>query len=56
VSASYLTDLCGRVLRNRSLKYLLVPPVSFYRDVGVAGILRKLKPSTLLTLLPFGSR
>jgi poly-gamma-glutamate capsule biosynthesis protein CapA/YwtB (metallophosphatase superfamily) len=56
ISASYLTDLCGRVLRNRSVKYLLVPPVSFYRDVGPSVILRKLRPSTILGLLPFGSR
>jgi poly-gamma-glutamate synthesis protein (capsule biosynthesis protein) len=55
-STEYLTDLCGRVLRNRSVKYLLVPPLSFYRDVGPSAILRKLKPSTILGLLPFGSR
>jgi len=55
-SAAYLTDLCGRVLRNRSAKYLLVPPLSFYRDVGPSAILRKLKPSTFWGLLPFGSR
>lgn len=47
-SASYLTDICGRVIRSRSLKYLRVPPLSFYRDVGPAAILRKLKPANLL--------
>ena len=55
ISASYLTDVCGRVIRSRSVKYLLVPPMSFYRDVGPMTILRKLKRSTILTLLP-GSR
>jgi len=45
VSSSYLTDLCGRVVRGRSLKYLLVPTLSFYRDVGPGAIARKLLPS-----------
>jgi poly-gamma-glutamate capsule biosynthesis protein CapA/YwtB (metallophosphatase superfamily) len=56
ISASYLTELCGRVARTRSIKYLLVPSVSFYRDVGPAVVLRKLKPSAIMALLPFGSR
>lgn len=55
-SASYLTQLCGRVARSRSLKYLRVPPMSFYRDVGAWQLLRRLRPSALMTLLPFGSR
>jgi poly-gamma-glutamate synthesis protein (capsule biosynthesis protein) len=56
ISASYLTELCGRVARTRSFKYLLVPPMSFYRDVGPTALMRKLKPSALASLLPFGSR
>ena len=48
LNAAYLTDICGRVVRSRSLKYLRVPPLSFYRDVGPAAILRKLKPATIL--------
>jgi poly-gamma-glutamate synthesis protein (capsule biosynthesis protein) len=45
ISASYLTDLCARVIRGRSLKYLLVPELSFYRDVGPGVIVQKLAPS-----------
>jgi poly-gamma-glutamate capsule biosynthesis protein CapA/YwtB (metallophosphatase superfamily) len=56
LSASYLTELCGRVARTRSFKYLLVPSVSFYRDIGPGVLLRKLKPSAIMALLPFGSR
>ena len=41
-SAAYLTELGGRVIRNRSLKYLRVPPIAFYRDVGTAGMLRNI--------------
>jgi poly-gamma-glutamate capsule biosynthesis protein CapA/YwtB (metallophosphatase superfamily) len=48
LSASYLTDICGRVVRSRSLKYLRVPPLSFYRDAGPAAIIRKLRPSTII--------
>jgi poly-gamma-glutamate synthesis protein (capsule biosynthesis protein) len=48
LNAAYLTDICGRVLRTRSLKYFRVPPLSFYRDVGPAPILRKLRPATIL--------
>lgn len=51
VSHAYLTDLCGRVVRTRSVKYLRVPPWSFYRDVGLAGIVRKFKPANMMDLL-----
>ena len=37
-SRSYLRELFGRCWRGRSLKYLRVPPLSFYRDIGPAGI------------------
>jgi poly-gamma-glutamate synthesis protein (capsule biosynthesis protein) len=47
-SAAYLMDICGRVVRSHSLKFLRVPPLSFYRDVGARPILRKLKPATLV--------
>jgi poly-gamma-glutamate synthesis protein (capsule biosynthesis protein) len=51
ISQAYFTDLCGRVARTRSLKYLLVPPWSFYRDVGLAGIARKLRPARVAGVL-----
>ncbi len=47
-SAAYLMELGGRVVRSRSLKYLRVPPASFYRDVGPTAILRLLRPANLL--------
>jgi poly-gamma-glutamate synthesis protein (capsule biosynthesis protein) len=50
ISHAYLTDICGRVTRTRSLKYLLVPPWSFYRDVGLVGIARKLKVANMAGL------
>jgi len=50
LSAAYLTDICGRVVRTRSLKYLRVPPLGFYRDAGARAILGKLKPATLLSV------
>jgi poly-gamma-glutamate capsule biosynthesis protein CapA/YwtB (metallophosphatase superfamily) len=43
LSADYLIELCGRTARTRSLKYLRVPPLSFYRDVSPAA-LRLLEP------------
>ena len=49
LNTAYLTDICGRTLRGRSLKYLRVPPMSFYRDVGPGAILRKLKAATLFS-------
>jgi len=51
VSHAYFTDLCGRAVRSRSFRYLRVPPWSFYRDVGLAGIARKLSPVTLFELV-----
>jgi poly-gamma-glutamate capsule biosynthesis protein CapA/YwtB (metallophosphatase superfamily) len=50
ISHAYLTDLCGRVIRSKSAKYLFVPPWSFYRDVGLARIVRKLRPANVLAL------
>jgi len=51
VSHEYLTDLCGRVIHTRSVKYLRVPPWSFYRDVGLARIARKLRLSNMLAMV-----
>ena len=50
ISHAYFTELCGRVRRTGSMKYLRVPPWSFYRDVGLAGIIRKLKPARIASL------
>jgi len=47
-SAAYLTELAGRVIRGRSLKYLRVPPPSFYRDVSGRFILSRLRPANLV--------
>ena len=51
VNEAYLTDVCGRVIRTRSLKYLFVPHWSFYRDIGLLGIVRKLKLASLMSLV-----
>jgi poly-gamma-glutamate capsule biosynthesis protein CapA/YwtB (metallophosphatase superfamily) len=50
LSISYFTELCGRVIRGRSLKYLLVPTMSFYADVGPLALLRKLKLSSITAM------
>jgi poly-gamma-glutamate capsule biosynthesis protein CapA/YwtB (metallophosphatase superfamily) len=51
-SAAYLTEIGGRVLRGRSLKYpRVLPPAFFYRDVGITAILRMLKPANLVRAL-----
>lgn len=49
-SASYLADIGHRVIRGRSLKYLRVPPRSFYRDVSPTAILRRLTPATVVNV------
>ena len=49
-SASYLNEICGRVLRGRSWKYLRVLPLSFYGDVGPLGVLRMLGRATVRRL------
>lgn len=41
-SVAYLTDICGRVMRTRSPKYLFVPTPSFYRDCGPMVIMGKI--------------
>ncbi|HYK95039.1 MAG TPA: CapA family protein [Candidatus Dormibacteraeota bacterium] len=54
-STRYLNELGGRVVRNRSLKYLRVPPMGFYRDVGATGILRIVQRAVTV-LRPGGTR
>ena len=49
-SIKYFTDICARSARTRSIKYLLVPTPSFYRDVGPAALLRKFGPSGVMNL------
>jgi poly-gamma-glutamate synthesis protein (capsule biosynthesis protein) len=49
-SASYLADITRRAVRGRSLKYLRVPPLSFYRDVSLSAVLRRLKPSIIVSM------
>jgi poly-gamma-glutamate capsule biosynthesis protein CapA/YwtB (metallophosphatase superfamily) len=51
LSVSYFTELCGRVVRGRSLKYLFVPTMSFYFDVGPLALLRKLRLSSITAML-----
>lgn len=47
-SASYLADIGRRAVRGRSLKYLRVPPLSFYGDVSPTAVVRRLKPATII--------
>jgi poly-gamma-glutamate capsule biosynthesis protein CapA/YwtB (metallophosphatase superfamily) len=49
-SASYLADISRRAVRGRSVKYLRVPPLSFYRDVSPSAVLRRLRPSTIISM------
>ena len=41
LSNAYFSDMLGRALRTRSLKYLTINPPGFYRDVGLRNYLAK---------------
>jgi len=57
LSVKYFTEICGRVARTGSVKYLFVPTPSFYMDVGPAVLLRKLRPAGVMNLSrAFGHR
>jgi hypothetical protein len=43
ISARYLSDIVNRVLTMKSLRFLFLPPLSFYRDVGLTGIAQKMR-------------
>lgn len=44
----YFQDILSRVFRLKSLKYLLLPPLSFYPSVGLRNYIRKFKVSNFL--------
>jgi len=43
ISARYFSDIVNRILTMKSLRFLFLPPLSFYQDVGVTGIAQKLR-------------
>ena len=51
INSEYFTDIAGRVVRMRSPKFLFLPPLSFYLDIGLGNLLRKLRLRTVLNLV-----
>jgi poly-gamma-glutamate synthesis protein (capsule biosynthesis protein) len=48
----YFGDIVHRVSHMRSLKFLMLPPLSFYWSVGARNYVRKLMPKRLKHLIP----
>jgi poly-gamma-glutamate capsule biosynthesis protein CapA/YwtB (metallophosphatase superfamily) len=51
ISNRYCSDLINRVVRSRSARFLSLVPLSFFWDVGLANLLRKLTLANLRTLV-----
>lgn len=56
VNNKYFSDVCGRIIRMRSLKFLMLPPVSFYAGIGLGNFVKKIKPSNFLELAKYPVR
>ncbi len=41
INNSYFSDIVGRVMWTKSLKFVLLPPMSFYLHIGLKNLLRK---------------
>jgi len=47
----YFMDIFHRVIQNRSIKYLYLPPLRFYFSIGFANIIKKIKIDNVTSLL-----
>ncbi len=56
VNNRYFNDVMGRVIRMRSLKFLTLPPASFYTSIGLGNFVRKLKLSNLSDIAKYPVR
>lgn len=50
INNDYFRDIVHRVLCMKSLKFLFLPPLSFYFDIGFINFLKKLKFANLLSV------
>jgi poly-gamma-glutamate capsule biosynthesis protein CapA/YwtB (metallophosphatase superfamily) len=50
INNHYFSDIVGRVLRMRSLKFIFLPPVSFYFRVGFRNYLEKLNLTNVIAI------
>lgn len=51
ISARYFSDIVNRVFSMKSLRFLLLPPLGFYRDVGITGMMQKVRLRNLLSVV-----
>jgi len=49
-SARYFSDIINRVFSMKSMRFLLIPPLGFYRDVGITGMIQKVRMRNLLSI------
>ena len=47
----YLSDIVNRVISMKSLKFVFLPPMSFYFDISLKDLLAKFKLSNLLSII-----
>lgn len=53
INSLYFSDVVSRVFRMKSLKFIFLPPLSFYSDVGIKNLVKKTKAKNVLSLLKF---
>lgn len=51
INNDYFSDIIGRVFRMKSLKFIFLPPLSFYSGIGFMNFIKKFKFANFLSIL-----
>jgi SAM-dependent methyltransferase len=51
INNDYFSDIIGRVFRMKSLKFIFLPPLSFYFGIGFMNFIKKFKFANFLSIL-----
>lgn len=50
INSQYFSDIVNRVLTMRSMKFLKLPPLRFYLEIGLKNIMKKIRITNILSI------
>jgi len=56
ISSQYFSDIVNRVLTMRSLKFLALPPLRFYLEIGIVNTLKKIRLANISSIFSLAKR
>lgn len=56
ISSRYFSDIVNRVLTMRSLKFLSLPPLRFYLEIGIRNTLKKIRLGNIFSIFSLAKR